>query len=325
MKLWGVAMVRNESDVIEAFVRHNLTVLDGLIVVDHGSSDATMPILTALCQERLPLIVKRADAPGYLQSEIMTIAAREAFATARADAVFTLDADEFLRVRSRQDLEAALAALPAMHVGRVAWPTYLADPAAGEADILAVLRSARRWRGRKLPHSPSMTRKVVLTSAFAREPSANLTMGNHGVILGNDLGSSPPMPGIDLDRAVATVCHVPVRSASQYVVKNTVKRLARVAAGRDYPAGSAILGMFDAIRRDEALSPLMMLAPHVIIDEASHSSFFSAPRAPDDAFLADFVLRYTPPKPPDPLPIVLAAVEGLVRRATDARRARANR
>ena len=30
MRLFGVAMVRNEADVIEAFVRHNLGVLDGL-------------------------------------------------------------------------------------------------------------------------------------------------------------------------------------------------------------------------------------------------------------------------------------------------------
>ena len=34
MRLFGVTMVRNEADVIEAYVRHNLTVLDGLVVID---------------------------------------------------------------------------------------------------------------------------------------------------------------------------------------------------------------------------------------------------------------------------------------------------
>ena len=34
-------MVRNEADIVEAFVRHNLRVLDAMLVVDHGSTDAT--------------------------------------------------------------------------------------------------------------------------------------------------------------------------------------------------------------------------------------------------------------------------------------------
>ena len=55
MKLYGVAMVRNEADIIEAFVRHNLTVLDGLVVVDHSSDDGTSEILSALTAfDRMP-------------------------------------------------------------------------------------------------------------------------------------------------------------------------------------------------------------------------------------------------------------------------------
>lgn len=37
----GLSMVRNESDVIETFIRHNLTLLDELHIVDHNSSDNT--------------------------------------------------------------------------------------------------------------------------------------------------------------------------------------------------------------------------------------------------------------------------------------------
>jgi len=84
MKLVAVAMVRNEEDIVEAFVRHNLSVLDGMIVVDHGSADRTLAVLNALCAERLPLVVLRSDAAGYLQAEITTTAARDAFARARA-------------------------------------------------------------------------------------------------------------------------------------------------------------------------------------------------------------------------------------------------
>ena len=51
-KLVGLSMVRNESDVIETFIRHNLTLLDELHIDDHKSSDNTREILTHLKQER---------------------------------------------------------------------------------------------------------------------------------------------------------------------------------------------------------------------------------------------------------------------------------
>ena len=47
----GLSMVRNESDVIETFIRHNLILLDELHIVDHNSSDNTREILTLLKQE----------------------------------------------------------------------------------------------------------------------------------------------------------------------------------------------------------------------------------------------------------------------------------
>lgn len=55
MELYGAAMVRNEADIVEAFVRHSLTVLDGLLVVDHGSIDGTWKILDARVREGLPI------------------------------------------------------------------------------------------------------------------------------------------------------------------------------------------------------------------------------------------------------------------------------
>ena len=65
MRLIGVAMVRNEADIIEAFVRHNLTILDALVVVDHASLDGTSEILTLLQREGLPLRVMRDASPGF--------------------------------------------------------------------------------------------------------------------------------------------------------------------------------------------------------------------------------------------------------------------
>src|ERR1700682_4151340 len=89
VNLHGATMVRNEADIVETFVRHNLTKLDGLLVVDHGSIDGTSQILEALVREGLPLWVERDERPALLQSEIMTRCVRNAFERG-ADFVFAL-------------------------------------------------------------------------------------------------------------------------------------------------------------------------------------------------------------------------------------------
>lgn len=319
MRLWGVSMVRNEEDIVEAFVRHNLTVLDGMIVVDHGSADRTLAILNALCAERLRLVVLRSDAVGYLQAEITTTAARDAFARGGADAVFPLDADEFLRVASREALERELAAIPPGHHGRVAWPTFV-PPLDGTArDIVASLRASRRVRP-AIDAPPDLACKIVLTQSFASDPAATVTMGNHGVILGRHQVNSPRMPHVELPADVVEICHVPVRSAVQFVVKTTIKRLARIAAGRDYAPGGMIRLAFDAIRDGAPLTAARMLATHVgaVVPEASGAS---GPAEPP--FVAPIALRYTPAVPADPLPLVVSAVEQLARRAAATPAARA--
>jgi hypothetical protein len=48
VRLVGATTARNAADVVEAFVRHNLTVVDGIAIVDDGSFDSTSDILDAL-------------------------------------------------------------------------------------------------------------------------------------------------------------------------------------------------------------------------------------------------------------------------------------
>jgi Glycosyl transferase family 2 len=322
MKIWGVSMVRNEADIVETFVRHNLAVLDGLIVVDHASADGTLDILKSLALEGLPLAVKRVDVPGYLQAEITTSAAREAFGRRGADAVIALDADEFLKVPSRAALERAIAAIPRRHCARIAWPTYVPPLDRVQSDIVALIRSARRLAVEP-EHPTDLGHKVLLTRDFATDLSANLTMGNHGVVLGSNVRTSPQMPHVHLPESTIAVCHLPVRSETQFVVKVAVKRLARVAAGRDYPQASSIWQAWEAIRRGARLTPALMLTSHVAGHHAPAGNLAAEAIATiDEPFLADIALRYTSATAADPLPLVLSAVEGLARRLAAARDAR---
>src|SRR6266567_760374 len=45
MKLFGAAMLRNEADVVESFVRHNLSLLDGLLVVARAFADTADAVI----------------------------------------------------------------------------------------------------------------------------------------------------------------------------------------------------------------------------------------------------------------------------------------
>ena len=164
MRLCAAAIVRNEADVIEAFVRHNLAVVDRLAAVDHGSFDGTTEILAALVQEGLPLTVVRDERIGFFQPEVRTPLARELLRGSGADFVFMLDADEFLRTASRDTLAETLARVPDGMHALVPWVTYIPDfERTSRADPVAMLQSAKR-----LPDEPFLAAIALRYTGLAR-------------------------------------------------------------------------------------------------------------------------------------------------------------
>ena len=71
MKIVAISGVRNEADIIEPFVRHTLAYCDTLIVLDHGSTDATFEILKKLQQEGLSLHLLQDGTLGHMQVVFM--------------------------------------------------------------------------------------------------------------------------------------------------------------------------------------------------------------------------------------------------------------
>lgn len=67
MRLVAVSAVKNEADIIEAFVRHTRACVDPRPVFDHDSIDGTREILRARPVEGLPLTLFRDDEPGPLR------------------------------------------------------------------------------------------------------------------------------------------------------------------------------------------------------------------------------------------------------------------
>ena len=206
MKLHGLARVKTEGDVIEEFVRHNARYLDRITVVDNQSLDGTVSILEALRDEGLPLTILHDDVLAKRQYETMTRVARASLAE-RWDYLFLLDADEFIKVSSRAELEASLATLPSRANGLLPWATYVATV----RDQHDEPRVSSRIRYRRSTEFEQPFWKCVISREFAEVGGLRIEQGNH--IVHNALGSAAAVvPAVAL-------AHFPARSVAQLQAK----------------------------------------------------------------------------------------------------------
>jgi len=205
----GVAMVGSEADVIEAFVRHHLPLLDRLVLVVHHPLDETRPILESLVAEGLPLELREARHAAFRQAEEITAVARELLRDGAAFVVL-LDADEFLVAPSRAVLEGHLAALPAGACASVPWRNQVPE----DVPPAAVHPFARIRLAASAGLAP-MTKLALGREFVAR--GLEVSHGNHALLERQGehwLPRTPPpiLPGVVL-------AHLPFRSIEQFVAK----------------------------------------------------------------------------------------------------------
>jgi glycosyltransferase involved in cell wall biosynthesis len=251
LRLIGTCTAKNEADIIECFVRHNLKYLDALVVVDHGSTDQTRNVLLSLKAEGMPLIVLGQNEPAFFQGHAQTTLGRQFIKELEADFCFPLDADEFLTAPSREVLEASLMSLPPGTFGRIPWRNYVPS-LGGEAISHPLLRVTERAVSKGVP-----TAKVILSRVFCDSRQLVVSLGNHAVVGINDDGTkwTPPhgaCPGI-------TLGHLPVRSGAQLTSKVLIGWLAHRLTAVETPNGTQYPGwhwheMFNRVIRDGELS-----------------------------------------------------------------------
>jgi glycosyltransferase involved in cell wall biosynthesis len=208
MKLIAVSRVKNEIDIIEAFVRHNARHFDKLIVLDDGSSDGTYEALLSFQASGLPLVVLREPCVGYEQSRFMTRLLRMAVDQFGADWVAPLDADEFVEPPKGTTLADILASSPPTLL-TMAWNNFIWRPEDDEnPEPNPVLRLRMR-----LPPQPRMTLgKVLAPAALLADGKIELWQGNHGISRDGRELPSQLLESVNL-------CHFPIRSVAQYAGK----------------------------------------------------------------------------------------------------------
>lgn len=218
-KIIGLAMVKNEQDIVEAFVRHNIRFLERLVVLENGSVDETRQILGKLTQEFGNLTVIEDQRFSYTQSERMTGLLQRFQAIFHADYVIPLDADEFLDATDRSSLCAELRDIPAGGCGLVPWCTFVLTPDSVSAASDDPPRSMV-WRRRvELPAYS----KAILGLMGSLPTGIVIEQGNHSA----RFLSGGVLPSVTLNRL--RLLHYPVRSRDQLIAKSVVGWMAYLA------------------------------------------------------------------------------------------------
>ena len=226
---------------------------------------------------------------------------REAVQARAADWVLPLDADEFLRVESREALERALENAPTDRPAFLHPQSYIPTPADDPSELNPVARIRHR-RAREV----SQLGKVAVPAQLAADPSLMLDQGNHFVV-GDDNQRLPAE-----ETGGITIAHYPVRSAAQLARKVFGGWLAERARFDRRPNGAfQWKRTFDELAEGWEISPerLKQLALGYTMRTPDDDP---EPHVVEDPFPFQFELRYTGPLTVTPLAVLARTAEALV-------------
>ncbi len=181
MKLVAASRILNESDIVEAFVRHTAGFVDHHVFVDNGSVDGTLRILENLKNEGLGITVFQSTSRSFVESKLNTFLYQTAVTSRGADWVLFLDTDEFIVDRElKQPLRDCIASFVARHGAPACMQVALREYHITPDDPRDLVVASR------ITHcSPTGDTMKVIVSGNLIKRQAVIEPGNHGVRIDN--------------------------------------------------------------------------------------------------------------------------------------------
>jgi len=281
MRLIGVSMVKNEIDIIEYFVRHNLKYLDALLIIDNGSVDGTRELLSKMMSEdKLPIAIYDDPEMGYFQSEKTTKIVFNADLFFQSDFILVLDADEFIKANTREDLEASLSQLPPKTAGRIRWQTYVltTESQLSHANIF------KRIRHHQIKETPQY-HKAVIPKNFSADPYNIVAQGNH--FLKN---KKKPIPHQIIPELA--IAHYPVRSLKQLRLKIILGWLGYLAKNSQNNEGYHWKNIYDLILANRVTPDTLNRISQNYAQQSNLLAEYNEDALIEDPLVSDIPIKY---------------------------------
>ncbi|MGA8146229.1 MAG: glycosyltransferase family 2 protein [Gallionellaceae bacterium] len=208
-RIIGLAMIKNEADVIESFARHNLEYVDELHIILQQSVDGTREIIEEMICEGLDIKLHDDNSPHFNQGEKFSEYGKALLSNPGCQTVVLLDADEFIKAPTPEQFTASLLSIPSDTLGYLLWESYVPTSQLTDSTLPVTKIITSRLVSE---HSPVC--KVLLTKRFL---DANLLvpMGSHIVYTQDNSRLAVKAAHIKS----AALAHFPVRSEKQIVAK----------------------------------------------------------------------------------------------------------
>ncbi len=204
MKIAAVAMVKDECDIIELFIRINSRCIDDFYIIDNSSSDSTVTILLKLIAEGFAITIWKYNFIDFQQGFVITNAVRNICKIKQYDFIVPLDADEFLEY-DKDSFSRALSVLDENTCGLMHLNNYVPisdDYFSSDTPLFSFFRKRnnedRFWSKVVIPYNLAADALILEGSHQACDSNRNLF----------------PHKLID-----AYISHVPVRSPQQLITK----------------------------------------------------------------------------------------------------------
>lgn len=301
-KIFSISMVKNEADVIESFVRYNSNVMDGMLILDNGSTDDTLKILKHLKDEGLPLIIFEDSDREHEQATKMTKLLIKAVDEFQADIVVPLDADEFIISSDQGNPRKILEKIESTTFYLVKWKIFVPDFSKNEKFIPARITSAR-------DDNLEEFYKVVIPKELVKNYNVKLTFGSHSLVFDPNYE--------DIINCVINndlrIAHFPIRSKEQIISKVAVGWIYTLARF-ERPEGQNFhwQRMFNKLKENKEIADqdLIEFAKQYSLQKPEKE--INLKEEPIDlSFCKNTEIKYTPPKI-WPLSNILESYEWLI-------------